>query len=118
MTRASSQRLQRKNAKYAHKLVVKTAEELARATYEMVMGDNLIYAAWKTQNPDCQNGKELEAKYVAKRTSWFLEPARATLTRLLSQPIDQALKDEIEEALVLDATLRRGRAQPTLAPGA
>jgi hypothetical protein len=80
------------------------------------MSKNEVYAEWKRQNPEATK-QELENRFVAKNWSKFIDGARATLTRLLLEPIDQALKDEIEEALVLDASLIRGRRDPKVLMG-
>jgi len=47
--------------------------------------------------------------YVSSCWALYLDAARATLTQLLTTNMDEVLKDQIHEALVRDATLRRGR---------
>lgn len=92
----------------AHKLVAKTAEELANALYEVLMGDNQVRAAWKKQNPGASE-KALRYRFVRRNTLKMLPQARATLGAMLHGPLDSALKDEIMEALSLDWSLKVGR---------
>lgn len=94
---------------HCHKLVAKVAREAAGELYETLMGDNQFYEVWKKRNPGL-SPKALEAKFVATKWGACIPFARATLAHLLSRPdIDNSLKDDIMEALVLDSTLRRGR---------
>lgn len=84
---------------HAHKLVAKTAQEMAQEVYEKNAGrSNEFYEKY----PD------LEA-YVKECWPLYLEAARTTLAQLLSTNMDENLKEEIYEALIRDATLRRGR---------
>jgi hypothetical protein len=102
-------------AGHAHKLVAKIAEEAAKELYEVVMGDNVIRAEWKRQNPGL-NEKMLIAKFVKKNLAKCIPFARATLTRMLTVTVDEGLKEEILDALVLDASLRRGRGGNGVSP--
>lgn len=98
------------------------AVELAGATYDMLMVDNLLYKTWRDQNPDLVrgpswDGKKLRERFVAKNWGKHIAAARATLVGLLQQPIDESLKEEIMEILALDSTLIRGRANPAILAG-
>jgi hypothetical protein len=84
---------------HAHKMVAKTAQEMAEAVYEKNAGrSNEFYAKY----PDMK-------AYVAECWPLYLESARTTLAQLLTTNIDESLKEQIHEALIKDATLRRGR---------
>jgi|SRR5262245_43718880 len=95
---------------HAHKLVHATAVAMAHELYDTMMHDNEWYRIWKLQNPEL-GAKELEERFVAKNLSRLLPQARATLAAMLRNPGNEHLKEEIYEALVLDATLIRGRTQ-------
>lgn len=97
---------------HCHKLVAKVAQEAAGELYEKLMGDDEIYAEWKRQNPNL-TPKQLESRFIAKNWGRCIDFARATLATMLRSPtVDEKLKEDIMEALVLDATLIRGRQQP------
>jgi hypothetical protein len=84
---------------HAHKLVAKTAQEMAQEIYEKNAGkSNDFYA----QYPDAQ-------AYISSCWPLYLDAARATLAQLLTTNLDESLKSEIHDALIRDATLRRGR---------
>ena len=83
---------------HAHKLVAKTAQEMAQEIYEQNASDNKFYAEY----PDRE-------AYVSKCWPLYLTAARATLAQLLSTNMDESLKAEIHDALIRDATLRHGR---------
>jgi hypothetical protein len=101
---------------HAHKLVAKTAADMAGEIYGKVMQSNVAYTEWKMLNMDVTDVKELETRFIALMTPKLLGEARATLAKLLRMPIAESLKEQIHEALVLDNTLRRGRVgMPTLA---
>lgn len=95
---------------HCHKLVAETAKDMAHNLYSDLMANNQLYSAWKTQNPGL-TGKALENRFVAKNWGKCLEAARAMLALMLRGPCDESLKSTIHEALVLDATLIRGRAK-------
>lgn len=98
MSREPLVRLPGKGA-HAHKLVAKTAMEMAHEVYEKNAGrDNNFYE----QYPDRES-------YVSSCWALYLDAARATLAQLLTTNMADSLKDEIHDALVKDATLRRGR---------
>jgi len=84
---------------HAHKLVAKTAMEMAQEIYEKNAGkSNDFYEKY----PDRE-------AYVSSCWGMYLDAARATLAQLLTTNMEDSLKDEIHDALVKDATLRRGR---------
>lgn len=94
---------------HCHKLVAKIAREACAELYERLMGENVVRTEWKRQNPDCTE-HQLLARFVNRNWSKCIPFARATLARLLTTSIDDKTKDEIMEALMLDQTLTRGRA--------
>lgn len=84
---------------HAHKLVAKTAMGIAEEIYEKnASRSNDFYAKY----PD-------RKEYVKECWPLFLDAARTTLTQLLTTNMKDSLKIEIHDALVKDATLRRGR---------
>lgn len=93
---------------HAHWLVRNTAVQMAHELYDHLMQDNEWYAAWKKQNPN-SFPKELEERFVAKNLTTLLPQARATLAGMLRTTADERLKEEIYQALILDATLVKGR---------
>lgn len=74
-----------------HKLIRKTAQDFARAQYEELAKDNRFYA----QNPSM-------ARFVAVSWGMYVPLARATLIRMLSSSIDETLKRQIYEAIILE----------------
>lgn len=83
---------------HAHKLVAKTAQDMAQEIYETLASKNDFYEKY----PDRE-------KYVKECWPLYLDAARATLAQLLAGNMEDRLKAEIHEALLKDATLRRGR---------
>lgn len=84
---------------HAHKLVAKTAMEMAQEIYEKnASRSDEFYAKY----PDRE-------AYVSSCWALYLDAARATLAQLLTTNMEESLKEEIHEALIRDATLRRGR---------
>jgi hypothetical protein len=73
-----------------------------------MMQDNIWYQMWKIQNPELDS-KALEERFIAKNLSTLLPQARAVLAGMLRSGLDEDLKEKIHAALVLDATLIRGR---------
>jgi hypothetical protein len=47
--------------------------------------------------------------YVSSCWALYLDAARTTLAQLLTTNMEESLKEQIHEALIRDATLRRGR---------
>lgn len=92
-------RMKAPDGTYCHKLVADTAKSFARLLHErLCTKDNDFFA----RNPD-------ENVFVAKMWGTMIEDARATLVDMLSQPLPDALKDEIATAIIADNTLTRGR---------
>lgn len=94
----------------AHKLVAKTAMEMANELFEVYAGENKVYKALR------QDGKITErharARFTHRVAPMFFEDARKTLANLLGKPEDQIsmhMKEEIYEALMLDSDLRGAR---------
>ena len=84
---------------HAHKLVAKTAMEMAQEVYEKSAGrSNEFYEKY----PDRE-------AYVTSCWALYLDAARATLAQLLTTNMEESLKEQIYDALIKDATLRRGR---------
>jgi hypothetical protein len=82
-------------AKYAHKLVSKTAQEIAAAFYQDAAMDNNFYKMWPK-----------EREFVNKQWGNFIRPARETLTKMLSMDkFSEEVKADIYEALLLDRAL-------------
>ena len=98
MSREPLIRLPGKGA-HAHKLVAKTAMEMAQEVYEKNAGKS---------NDFYEKFPDREA-YVSSCWALYLDAARATLAQLLTTNMEENLKIEIHDALVKDATLRRGR---------
>jgi hypothetical protein len=81
---------------------------MAHNVYDELMKRNDWYAAHKRVHPNLSS-KALEKIWVKKNQHKFIAAARHTLAGMLALPYDSDLKDQIHEALVLDATLRAGR---------
>jgi len=97
---------------HAHKLVYQTAVGIAHELYDNLMSVPAFYAEWKRLNPEA-TAKQLETRFVKRHVGKCLPQARATLTLMLRGPHDSALKEQIHEALCLDAALVRGRGPST-----
>lgn len=82
--------------------------EMAHELYDTMMHQDVWYRMWKFQNPGLDRA-QLEERFVDKNLSIMLPQARAVLAKMLANASDPKLKEEIYEALVLDATLIRGR---------
>jgi len=93
---------------HAHEMVANLAKELTMADYEVLMGDNMVRARWKARHPGASE-LGLQAAWMKRYWSAHIEPARATLAGMLSLPYDDELKSRIHDALIKDATLKRGR---------
>ncbi len=124
MTRSLSRQLRAKRKEdrpsaHAHVQVADTARGIAQALYERLMGDNALRAAWKKQNPGASE-KQLVSRFVTANVAKCLPMARATLALLLRSSSDDRLKERVAEALILDASLMKGRApgaMPAPLPG-
>lgn len=93
---------------HAHRDVAKVAQEAANELFDTVMSNNLVYEAWKAKHPGA-SAQGLRKAFVRDNWAKCLPLARATMARMLSEPIDDRLKESIVEALALDQTLMLGR---------
>jgi len=83
----------------AHKLVMRTAREMAGAVYEVCARDN----AWYKLNPS-------QPHFINVTWPKLIPQARATLARMLAMNYPESLKAEIADALIKDAELAPLRA--------
>ena len=99
---------------HAHQAVYVQATELCMSAYEALMAENEIWVAWQTSHPGFSH-RHLELAFLRAFTFRFVPAARAMMAARLQAPLDDATKDAIYEALLLDASLMRGRGRtPTL----
>ena len=102
---------------HCHRKIRDVAKAACALHYEELMSSsNVVYTMWKMQHPGL-NSKQLMQAFVNRHWSKCIEMARATLARLLLEPIDENTKEEIMNVLVLDATLIRGRKEPAIVAG-
>lgn len=101
----------KRNAAACHTMVRDTAVALAHECYDSFMQNNVYYESWQASNPGLRRD-EYEKVWVNENWARFIPAARANLAAVLKQPLEQGLKDTIAEALILDATLVRGRKTP------
>ena len=94
---------------HAHWRVAQLATEMAHNVYDELMMRNDWYTIWKKSHPNISSPQRLENLWVKRNQHKFIAAARHTLAGMLALPYDSDLKDQIHEALVLDATLRAGR---------
>jgi hypothetical protein len=97
---------------YAHEQVLSVALEMSHEVYaEIMTHDNELYAEWKKMCPDLTPtlAEELFVELILPK---MLEPARATLAKMLGMAQYQSLHEGIYEALVKDNILRQGRIAP------
>ncbi len=99
---------ERRKALHAHEVVFVQAQELAGSAYAALMGVDEVYAAWKAVHPGF-SARHLELAFLRRFSFRFVPAARAMLAARLQAPIDDGAKEAIYNALVLDATLVRGR---------
>lgn len=102
----------------AHSMVASTAMELCGATYDELMVSNAFYSNWKIKcgydsrlTPSPKIATKLRDRFIRTYWSAHIEPARATLAGMLALPYPDDYKTTIHEALVLDMTLKPGRAR-------
>lgn len=103
------------NSAHCHKLVAEVAKAAAHELFDTMMMDQVLWDLWRKRFPGMAS-KRLEERFVGMYWGKCIPFARATLARLLSEPIDEAQKESIMDALVLDSTLVRGRAVGGPAP--
>ena len=99
-----------KSKVHAHELIAKLAVEACQEAYDNIMFSNDIRAFWKLQHPGMSE-KALRKSWITKMSHHYLPFARSTAAALLAQPIDEELKIQIHEALILDNDLMRGRSR-------
>jgi len=93
-----------------HAKVMEVAKAAAGELYESLMSNDAMFKAWKKQNPNCKNAKQLEKAFIDKNWGSCLEFARATLTIMLTRPdVADSMKDEIMIILEQDQALRNRR---------
>jgi len=68
-----------------------------------------VYETWASRSDEFYQENRSMEEYVEKCWPLYLDAARATLAQLLTTALDDSLKDQIHDALIKDATLRRGR---------
>jgi hypothetical protein len=79
------------------------------AVYEKLMKDNAVRAAWKAKHPGAGE-IGLQAAFVKRFLSVYVEQARAVLAGMLTQSTYSDVdKDRIHDILVKDKSLIRGR---------
>jgi hypothetical protein len=99
---------------HAHEAVAAQATELCLSAYEALMEENSIWEAWRASHPGFTR-RHLELAFVKTFLFRFIPSARAMMAARLQAPLDDATKDAIYEALLLDGTLLRGRGRaPTV----
>lgn len=96
---------------HAHEAVYAQATELCMSAYEALMEQNEIHAAWRASHPGFKP-RHLELAFLRAFTFRFVPAARAMMAARLQAPLDDAAKEAIYEALLLDGTLVRGRGRP------
>ena len=84
---------------HAHKMIAETAQKMAEEVYE----------SWASRSDEFYKENRDLKTYVSSCWPLYLDAARATLAQMLTTNVDDVLKVQIHDALVKDATLRRGR---------
>lgn len=97
-----------KSGAHVHFLIAGVAQGMAHEVYAELMQRNDWYSLWKAEFPDL-NSKQLEERWVSRNWGKFIEGARATLAGMLAQPLDEVQKQDILDALIKDASLKKGR---------
>ena len=96
-----------------HAKIMEVAKTAAGELYESLMSNDVMFRAWKKQNPNC-NAKQLEARFIDKNWGSCLDFARATLTIMLTKDdVAESMKDEIMKILEQDQMLRHRRVAGT-----
>lgn len=101
-------RLPGKKVAHCHKMIAKTAQDMAHVLFDEMMSRDVIWTQFKRDHPGLTT-KEAEEKFVAHMWPQLIESARATLASMLSGPYPDEMKEDIMDALVKDRTLMRGR---------
>ena len=102
---------------HAHEAVLAQANELCMSAYEALMEDNTLWDAWRASHPGFSK-RHLELAFRKAFVFRFVPAARAMMAARLQAPLDEATKEGIYEALLLDGTLQRGRGRPVAAANA
>lgn len=106
----------KRSGAHVHHLVAKTAQDLCRSDFERLMTHptlgNEAFRGFRRYFPEGTPTKTIEVEFVKRMWPLYIDPARTTLTALLTTLSNDVLKNEISEALILDATLKRGRLAP------
>lgn len=93
-----------------HRLVAKTAIEMAQELFEVYAAENNIYKRLRADGEVSE--KHARNFFVQRMAPKLYEDARQALAAMLAEPLDkvsQHMKDEIYEALCLDNDLRANR---------
>ncbi len=93
-----------------HRLVAKTAIEMAEEMFEDYARENAIYKRLRAGGQVSE--KHARNFFVARVAPKLYEDARQALAAMLAEPeerVSQHMKDEIYEALCLDNDLRANR---------
>lgn len=93
---------------YCHRLVAKTATEMANVLFDEMMRDNRRWALWRRLCPEA-TPEEIRKRWVSVAWPRLVPQARATLAEMLNRPLAEGLKRDIHDALVLDQSLRQTR---------
>lgn len=93
---------------HCHVLIAETAKAMAREVYADTMRDNTLYVRWKKMCPEL-TPVLAEDKFVMLLWPHLIPQARSTLQSMLGGRLAETLKEQIYDALILDATLGRGR---------
>jgi len=102
---------------HCHQLVASVAVNAAAELYETLMGDNVMYEAWRKRNPGA-GAKALARRFISDNWGKCIPVARTTLAAMLRDPtIAESLKEQIVEALALDSSLMKGRQNPAQVVG-
>ena len=107
----------RRRVKHVHPMVASTAVEIIMASYEELMKDNRLYAMLKAEAEEklghAPNANECQQHWLERNWGKGVDAARATLAQMLapgmSPGLDDAARESIHEALVLDHSLKMGR---------
>jgi hypothetical protein len=92
----------------AHRLVAETAVDMAQELFEVYARENEFYRALRAGNQITEKAARLV--FVERVAPKLLQDARQALALCLTQlDVSEGLKEEIAEALILDAPLQASR---------
>ena len=93
-----------------HRLIIKTAVEMAEVAFEELMRHDAAYAEFKEkQKLSGLPQREIRRAFIARMTPFFIQKARTTLAELLTTPIAEPLKEQISDALIKDHAFQASR---------